>query len=80
MRGYIKFLKLKYLKYRFRAKRATIKLKINILRAKQLQELKQEENIIILPRFKERHIKDYYEVALKRYYIKDKPIILTTVY
>ena len=34
----------------------------------------------ILPRFKERYIKSYYKVALRRYYMKDKPIILTIVY
>jgi hypothetical protein len=34
----------------------------------------------ILPKFKERYIKSYYETALWRYYIKDKPITLTIVY
>ena len=34
----------------------------------------------ILPRFKERHIKGYRKVASRRYYRKDKPITLTTVY
>ena len=38
--GYFKFLKLEYLKYKFKAKRATTRLKISILRAKWLQELK----------------------------------------
>ena len=71
---------MEYLKHKFRAKKATIRLKIGTLRAKWLQELKQEENIIILPKFKERYSKGYYKAALKRYYIKDKPIILTTVY
>ena len=50
------------------------------MRVKWLQELEQEEDIVILPRFKERYIKGYYEVALKRYYKKDKPIILTKIY
>ena len=45
-----------------------------------LQELKQEENIIILLRFKERHIKGYYKVALRKYHKKDKLIILTIIY
>ena len=53
-RGYSKFLKLKYLKYRFKAKKAVIRLKISILKAKWLQEFKQEENIIILPKFKKK--------------------------
>ena len=34
----------------------------------------------ILPKFKERYIKGYYKIALRRYYEKDKPIILTIVY
>ena len=38
--GYFKFLRLEYLKHRFRAKKATTRLKIGILRVKWLQELK----------------------------------------
>ena len=34
----------------------------------------------ILPKFKEKYIKDCREVALRRYYKKDKPIILTKIY
>ena len=34
----------------------------------------------ILPKFKERYIKSYYKVALRRYYKKDKPMILTKIY
>ena len=34
---------------------------------------------MILPRFKERYFKSCCKVALKRYYKKDEPIILTTV-
>ena len=34
----------------------------------------------ILPKFKERYIKGYREIALQRYYRKDKPMTLTTVY
>ena len=52
------------MKHRFKAKRVTTRLKIGILRAKWLQEFKQEENIIILFRFKERYIKDYCKAAL----------------
>ena len=40
----------------------------------------QEGDIAILPKFKERYIKSYHKVALKRYYKKDKPIILTKIY
>ena len=79
-RGYPKFPGLKHLKHKFRAKKATTRLKIGTPRAKWLQELKQEEDITILFRFKERHIKGYYKAASQRYYRKDKPITLTTVY
>ena len=68
------------MKYKFRVKKATIRLKINILKAKWLQKFKQEENIAILPKYKERYIKGYYKAALRRYYIKDKPIILAIIY
>ena len=36
--------------------------------------------MVILPKFKERYIKGYYKVVLRRYYKKDKPMILTIVY
>ena len=50
------------------------------MRAKWLQEFKQEKDIAILPRFKERYIKNYCKAVLQRYYMKDKPIILTKIY
>ena len=75
-RGYSKFLGLEYLKYRLGAKRAIIRPKIGTLRAKWLQELKQEEDIVILLRFKERYLKSCCEAAIKQYFRKDKPIIL----
>ena len=55
---------MEYLKYKLGAKKAIIKLKVGTLRAKWLQELKQEENITILPKFKERYLKGYYKAAL----------------
>ena len=55
---------MEYLKYKLGAKKAIIRLKVGTLRAKWLQKLKQEENIAILPRFKERHFKNYYKVVL----------------
>ena len=55
---------MEYLKYRPGAKKATIRLKVGTLRAKWLQELKQEEDIVILPKFKKRHFKGYYKVVL----------------
>ena len=67
-------------KKRLEVKKATIRLKISILRVKWLQELKFKENIVILLKFKERYLKGCYKAALKRYYKKDKPIILAIIY
>ena len=36
--------------------------------------------MVILFKFKERYIKSYYKAALRRYYMKDKPMTLTIVY
>ena len=55
---------MEYLKYRLGAKKATIRLKVGTLRAKWLQELKLEKNIVILPKFKERYFKGCYKVVL----------------
>ena len=55
---------MEYLKYKPGAKKATIRLKVGTLRAKWLQEFKQKKNIIILPKFKERHLKGCYKVSL----------------
>ena len=55
---------MEYLKYRPGAKKATIRLKVGTLRAKWLPELKQEKDIVILSKFKEKHFKGYYKVAL----------------
>ena len=71
---------MEYLKYKLGAKRAIIRLKVGTLKAKWLQELKQEEDITILPRFKERYIKGYCKAALRRYYKKDKPMMLAVIY
>ena len=55
---------MEYLKYRLGVKKATIRLKVGTLRAKWLQELKQEEDIIILPKFNKRYFKGCYKVVL----------------
>jgi hypothetical protein len=36
--------------------------------------------MVILFKFKEKYIKGYYKIASRRYYKKDKPIILTIIY
>ena len=46
--------------------------KVGILRVKQLTELEEEEDLTILPRFEERYIKGYYEVATRRYFLKER--------
>ena len=51
--------------------------RIGTLKVKQLIELEQEESLNILPRFEERYTKGYYEVVIKRYFLKEKPYILT---
>jgi hypothetical protein len=79
-RGYPKFPGSEHPKHRFGAKKATTRPKIGTPRAKWLQELEQEEDMAILPRFEERHIKGCREAASRRYHRKDKPMTLTTVY
>ena len=55
---------MEYLKYRLGAKKTIIRLEVSTLKVKWLQELEWEENIVILLRFKKRHLKGYYKVAL----------------
>ena len=55
---------MEYLKYKLGAKKAIIRPKVGTPRAKWLQELKQEENIAILLKFKKRHLKGCHKVAL----------------
>ena len=41
---------------------------MGILRAKWLTKLEEEEDLEILTRFKERHIKGCYDIVIKRYF------------
>ena len=53
------------------------RLKVGILKAKQLEELKLEEKLKAVTRFIERNIEKYYKTAAKKYFIKDYPINIT---
>jgi len=54
----------------------TNRLRVGILRAKWLTKLENKEDLGILIRFKERYIKGYYNVVIRRYFLTDKPYIL----
>jgi len=45
-------------------------------RAKWLDKLEQEEDLNILTRFKERYTKEYYNAAITRYFLTDRPYTL----
>jgi len=49
-------------------------------RVKWLDKLEQEEDLDILTRFKERHTKGYYNIAITRYFLTDKPYTLNQLY
>jgi len=60
--------------------KVTNRLKVGILRAKWLTELEEEENLGILTRFQERHIKGCYKVVIKKYFLTDRLYILSKLY
>jgi len=60
--------------------RITNRPKIGTLRAKWLTKLEEEEDLGILTRFKERHIKGCYNAAIKRYFLTDTPYTLKGLY
>ena len=47
-----------------------------MLRAKWLIKLENEEDLGVPIRFKERHIKGCYDVAIRKYFLTNKPYIL----
>ena len=51
-----------------------------MLRAKWLQEIKEEKNFKILTRFKERYIKGCNNAVIKRYFFMDKLYTLIKLY
>ena len=48
-----------------------------ILRAKQLEEFKQEEDFKAATKFTERNIGECYKIVVRCYFLKDYPINLT---
>ena len=50
------------------------------LRAKWLSELEQEEDLGILIRFKKRYTKGYYNAAITRYFLINRPYTLNQLY
>ena len=69
-----------YIKDRALVQRVTNRPSAGIPRAKQLDELEQEEDLNILVRFEERHIKGCHDAAIIRYFLTDKPYILNQLY
>ena len=51
-----------------------------MLRVKWLTKLKEDEDLEILTKFKERHTKGYYNAAIKRYFLIDRLYNLTELY
>ena len=58
-------------------KKLIYRLKVGILRAKWLEELKLEEEFRVIIRFAERNIGKYYKIVAGRYFIKDYYINIT---
>ena len=61
-------------------RRVTNRPSTGIPRVKQLDKLKQEEDLDIPTRFKERHTKGYYNIAITRYFLTDRPYTLNQLY
>ena len=51
-----------------------------MLRAKWLTKLEKDKDLEILTRFKERYIKDCYNIVIKKYFLIDRLYILTKLY
>ena len=69
-----------YIKDRAPVRRVTNRPSIGTFRAKWLDKLEQEEDLDILTRFKERHTKGCYNIAITRYFLIDKPYTLNQLY
>jgi len=69
-----------YIRDRAPVQRVTNRPSIGTPRVKWLNKLEQEEDLDILVRFKERHTKGYYNAAMIRYFLIDKPYILNQLY
>ena len=69
-----------YIRDRAPIQKVTNRLSTGTLRAKQLDKLEQEKDLGIPTRFKERHTKGYYNIAITRYFLIDKLYILNQLY
>jgi len=69
-----------YIRDRAPVRRVTNRPSAGTLRAKWLDELEQEEDLDILTRFKERHIKEYYNIVITRYFLIDRLYTLNQLY
>jgi len=69
-----------YIRNRAPMRRVTNRLSIGIPRVKWLDKLKQEEDLDIPTRFKERYTKEYYNIAITRYFLIDKLYTLNQLY
>ena len=69
-----------YIKNRAPIQRITNRPNVGTPKVKQLDELEQEEDLDILTRFKERHTKGCYNVAIIRYFLIDRPYTLNQLY
>jgi len=69
-----------YIRDRAPMQKVTNRPSIGTPRVKWLDELEQEEDLDILTRFKERYTKGYYNIAMIRYFLMDKPYTLNQLY
>jgi len=71
---------LNYRRDRVPIQRITNRPSIGTLKAKWLEKLEQEEDLDILTRFKEKYTKGYYNTAIIRYFLIDRPYTLNQLY
>jgi len=65
-----------YIRDRVPMQRVINRPSVGTSRAKWLDKLEQEEDLDILTKFKKRHTKGYYNIAIIRYFLIDKPYTL----
>ena len=56
------------------------RLRASTPKAKQLEELKQEEDLKVTTKFTEQNIEKCHKTAVKQYFLKDYPINFIQVY
>ena len=53
------------------------RLRVGILKAKQLKKFKLKKELRVVTKFVERNIGKYYKIVIEKYFIKDHPINIT---